>query len=269
MEKKKLHRSATRKVPRASKTAKTTMSDFSHLDDAAKARWLNDEDRSHFERLALHRDYRRRLARPFLFRQDRIPPTQRWWLRLSEIADHYARIPGTLGEVNLPKQREAIESLRLAILANDFKGTRDQLQVLNTSDAPMASYRLSAESASDPDIFSTITDHLWITRSHVLKWFKKSGVRPPPSLHDKESPVRIRAPRTTARSENACYGWLLSEMKKSPNKRPHPKSVFQQKAHKDFRTGTLAFRRAWDEAVTHSGSNWSQRGAPKKNKRNP
>lgn len=68
----------------------------------------------------------------------------------------------------------------------------------------------------------------------------------------------------TIGGETRCEGWLLAEMKKSPNECPKTKADFCAVAVQDFPVSQRAFNtKIWPNCVRKSGSNWGHPGRKK------
>ena len=74
--------------------------------------------------------YRLRIRPWLIYAADRTPLHLRPWFRVSEIADAYARIPGSV-ELDQAKREVTLELLRRAILAGEFDDAKKRSKVAN------------------------------------------------------------------------------------------------------------------------------------------
>lgn len=88
-------------------------------------------------------------------------------------------------------------------------------------------------------------------------------------LQVRKSEILERWPRSvsTISAEQACYRWLLSAMRASPEQRPKSRIAFLADAKAQFAgLADRQFIRAWQRAINESGAKWSKSGRPKSNR---
>jgi hypothetical protein len=109
-------------------------------------------------------------------------------------------------------------------------------------------------------------------QAHVVSWkYSTIGMPGEPSLFFN---VRISLPPETAAdrqciaradAETACREWLIEQMNDSPKLRPKPKEQYLREALSAFEGLSIrSFGRAWNDAISATGSHWNRAGAPKK-----
>jgi hypothetical protein len=155
------------------------------------------------EGLGLRRQWRGRAAHWFNRRQERIAIEKRGWLRLTEIADEYARKSGSL-TIEEEKWEQFLDELRRSILAGEFLDDQDRSRVLNMHPSSLADFRFDALGARHADLFNPTARHLWITHQDCVDWFNRHGLDLPHRLRSESSstvlPEAARYERTPAES---------------------------------------------------------------------
>jgi hypothetical protein len=128
-----------------------------------------------FTELAELHEKRRRFTNWFIRRQRRISFERRQWLGITEMADEYAKEPGSL-EVNADRRDRFIDTVRLSILSNEFvKNGRSQ--VLNVHPSGHAQNRFDPAGATE--LFNPIVGYLYISRTQWSEWLGRLGVEIP------------------------------------------------------------------------------------------
>ena len=86
-------------------------------------------------------------------------------------------------------------------------------------------------------------------------------------LQVKKSQVLALWPKPSGKAinESNCKKWLADQMRVSMTSRPKSKAEFFSEALQLWPgLGKRQFARAWDDAITETGAQWSKAGAPKK-----
>jgi hypothetical protein len=138
--------------------------------------------------LRLREQRRRRTADWFNRRQERTPLGKRVWLGLVEIADEYARKPGSLA-VDEKERERALDALRRSILAREFIDQQGRSRILNMHPSRLADFRFDPSGARHPDLFDPIAHHLWITYQDCARWFNRRAIPIPLRLRREGSPM--------------------------------------------------------------------------------
>jgi hypothetical protein len=133
-------------------------------------------------------EWRTRRANEFNRKQAHIALGKRRWLRLTEIADEYARNPGSL-EIDEKRREHALQALRSSILAEEFGDRQSRSRVLNMHPSRHAGSRFDPLGATNPDQFDQIAAHLWITHQDCVEWFNRSGIELPHRLRREVEPL--------------------------------------------------------------------------------
>lgn len=163
------------------------------------------------EELNLRRQLRTRRANEFNRKQNCIALGKRRWLRLTEIANEYARKRGSLA-IDSEERERALEVLRCSILTGEFVDKQRRSRVLNMHLSPLADFRLELLGASNPEQFNPIAEHLWITRQDCVDWFNRRDVNLPVGLRREPSsalPSEAEAP------DPAGHGHVASEAERA------------------------------------------------------
>jgi hypothetical protein len=111
---------------------------------------------------------------------NRVPMSQRPWFRIAEIADHCARIPGSVDLVQAKRER-AIELLRKSILTGEFDDAKSRSTVANLHESIAAELRFHRYGADTLEYFVPLAEHLWIRRAACEAWFKRNQIELPTS----------------------------------------------------------------------------------------
>jgi hypothetical protein len=142
-----------------------------------------------FTGLALAREIRRRLRRELLSWASKTPLESRAWLGLHEIAEAYARIPGTL-QRDSTRYDAAVEFLRRCIHEGRVTDAKNRSQVANLNESPLAAFRFDPQMAVDPkivpgrDYFRDMVDHqdLWMRWKDSARLFRDYNIGWPAEL---------------------------------------------------------------------------------------
>jgi hypothetical protein len=129
---------------------------------------------------------RTRQANEFNRKQARIAFGKRRWLRLTEIANEYARKRGSL-EIDERRREQALWALRCSILTKEFVDKQGRSRVLNMHPSSLAVLRFDPLGASNPEQFDPISEHLWITHQECVEWFDRQGIDVPHRLRRETS----------------------------------------------------------------------------------
>ncbi len=111
------------------------------------------------------------------------PAAGRNWLSLKEIAQAYARRPGTL-EHDPEKFKAAVARLRQCIHEGRFNDRPGRCRIADVSDRQYEGFRYDRKWAVDPDYFSRMVgyDDLWMSRADCVAWFARWGIPLPAEL---------------------------------------------------------------------------------------
>jgi hypothetical protein len=144
------------------------------LADLAEAEW---HDRT------VARQIKRDIRNDLLFAAHRIPPQERDWLSLNEIAVAYARVSGGF-ERDQTRYIAVIESLMRAIYQGKFVDARGRSHIADLSEDPSCPYRFNHNMAADHEYFQQMvkSDDLWIRRTDALEFFRGLNVPFPGEL---------------------------------------------------------------------------------------
>jgi hypothetical protein len=141
---------------------------------------------SRFIELAERGQRRRRFSDWFNRRQRLISFERRRWLSIAEMADEYAREPGSL-EVNAERRDRFIDSVRRSILSGEFVHN-GRSKVLNVSPSGHAENRFDPLGATNEELFNPIAGYLWMSRTQWFEWLGRHGVAIPRFLAAREAP---------------------------------------------------------------------------------
>jgi hypothetical protein len=130
-----------------------------------------------FIEFAERHEKRRRRTVWFNRRQCRISFERRQWLGITEMADEYAKEPGSL-EVNAERRNRFINSVRRSILSGEFTHN-GRSQVLNVHPSGLAENRFDPIGASNEEQFNPIVAYLYISRTQWSNWLERHGVEIP------------------------------------------------------------------------------------------
>jgi hypothetical protein len=136
-------------------------------------------DVEHLAKLARRRKRRER-ARLSI---DRIlgaqPFHERKWFRLSELVDHYAKIPGGL-LCDPSRKEEAFEFFRASIYRGEFGGSSGwPTRIRWIAEESLAPRWLSRDSAEPNGFLLPLIGELVISRADAAAWFRRHSVAPP------------------------------------------------------------------------------------------
>ena len=82
-----------------------------------------------------------------------------------------------------------------------------------------------------------------------------------PDLTELRAVTQIRPFPQDAR-ERRCYGYLVEQMRASPNRSPRTKAEFDDDCRARFLVKANSFEYCWREAIRVTGAHWGQPGRP-------
>ena len=198
-----------------------------------------EDGAAHFSKLASLRGRRPRRFNWLDRKADRTPMSERRWFRLTEIADHCAKVSGTV-EVDSVRRERTIELLRQAVLLGEFDDTKGRSRVACLKrKSPIATIRFDRESAADPVFFNKAVERLWLSRADCKGWFTRNELTPPKLWKAEPGP--------SARGRPAEFNWrevegmLAAEVKKNGSFETlaallDVAAIFASKHHRDAKT---------------------------------
>jgi hypothetical protein len=148
----------------------------------SKRRQLQQQDlgtRSEFEDRAERREWKERLCALINTRYSQTPLQERQWWRLRDLADEYARSPGT-AEIDNEKRGRMVDFLCRAIYRSEFKDRNGRMQVANLYPSPLSPFRLDVTWLDFDQLLQRAFDgHLFIRRSESIECFGRNNIDVP------------------------------------------------------------------------------------------
>ena len=103
--------------------------------------------RDELEALASRRERKERAYDLIAMRLNKTPLKKRTWDKVLDIADEYARTPGTT-DIDNEKRDQMVDFLRRAIYRGEFKDDKGRMRVLYLDPSPLTSKRLDLNNLS-------------------------------------------------------------------------------------------------------------------------